>query len=82
MAMNREQATTVLNRLGTTAADATVAMNVIIDFLISEGNADVANAFMTRLNATSTISQAGLNQTLVAKTTNLNYAGKSHHERL
>jgi hypothetical protein len=82
MAMNREQAIIILNRLGTTAAEATTAMNVIIDFLVSEGNADVANAFMNRLNATSTISQTGLNQTLVAKTTNLNYAGKSNHERL
>ena len=82
MATNREGAIIVLNRLGTTSAEATNAMNVLLDLLNTIGYADVANAFMTRLNATSTILQSSLNPAIVAATQNLNYSMRTNNDRL
>ena len=81
MTMNRELAVTILNRLGTTSADANTAMNVLIQFLVDEGNGDVADAFITRFNATSTITTTSLDQAVVTKARNRNYSGRSQHDR-
>jgi hypothetical protein len=81
MAMQRERAVTILNRLGTGASDASTAMNVLMDFLITEGNADVAEAFMNRMDACNKVTITTLDTTLVSQSRNRNYSGRSSHNR-
>jgi len=77
--LNREQTIIILNRL--TANDSTTVVNVLIDFLNSEGNQDVAAAFITAFNTTSLKATTLLDSSLVSQAQNRNFSAHTHHTR-
>jgi hypothetical protein len=73
---DREQLITVLNRAASSADRATV-INSVVEWMNYSFYADIAEAFINALNATSTVLTGTLNPTLVAASKDRKFQGRT-----